>query len=240
MDIEIHGLTKKYITLKALRDISLNVERGESIGLIGSNGAGKTSLLHILMGFIPFDEGIVKILGRSSAHLSAVTKERIGFVAEETSLLPWTNLLDIAALYRHLYNQWDDELLSRFIEDWEIVTDKRMRSMSKGQRRLAELALCFSCHPDILLFDEPFIGLDTVMRLKVLSAMKEMNFQRGTTVFYSSHILSDIEKIADRVIIIREGEFCLDDRISNLKSSVEDTFVHYYGLPRGDSALSEE
>lgn len=240
MDIEVQGLTKRYITLTALRNVSLQVEKGESVGLIGSNGAGKTTLLHILMGFITFDEGSVKILGESSTHLDAATKEKIGFVAEEMSLLPWATLLDIAGLYRHLYSQWDDDMLSHFIDDWEIFTNKRMRSMSKGQRRLAELALCFSCHPCILLLDEPFIGLDAVMRLKVLRVMKEMNSQQGTTIFHSSHILSDIEKIADRVIIIREGEIQLDERISSLKSSVEETFVQYYGLAEGKVARSEE
>ncbi len=240
MDIEIQGLTKRYITLTALRNISLNVAKGESVGLIGSNGAGKTTLLHILMGFITFDEGSAKIVGKSSTHLDAATKEKIGFVAEETGLLPWATLLDIAGLYRHLYSQWDEGLLSHFIDDWEILTDKRMRSMSKGQRRLAELALCFSCHPSVLLLDEPFIGLDAVMRLKVLRVMKEMNSQQGTTIFHSSHILSDIEKIADRVIIIREGEIQLDERISSLKSSVEKTFVQYYGLSKEEVAWSEE
>ncbi len=240
MDVEIQGLTKKYITLTALRNVSLNVARGESVGLIGSNGAGKTTLLHILMGFISYDEGMVKILGKSSAHIDAATKEKIGFVAEEISLLPWATLLDTAGLYRNLYSQWDEDMLARLIEEWEIVADKRMRSLSKGQRRLAEMALCFSCCPAILLLDEPFLGLDAVMRIKVLSVMREMNSQYGTTIFYSSHILSDIEKIANRVIIIRQGEICLDERISKLRSSVEKTFVKYYGLSTEERALSGE
>ncbi|MFQ6091293.1 MAG: ABC transporter ATP-binding protein [bacterium] len=240
MDIEIQDLTKTYITTTALRNVSLNVARGESVGLVGSNGAGKTTLLHILMGFIPFDEGIVNILDAPSANLGAPTKERIGFVAEQSSLLPWATLLDMAGLYENLYSRWDDDMLSRFIDEWEIVADKRMRTMSKGQKRLAELALCFSCHPEILLLDEPFIGLDAVMRFRVLDVMKEMHSQDGTTIFYSSHILSDIEKIAHRVIIIREGEICLDEQISHLKSSVEELFVKHYGLSTEERPLLGE
>lgn len=230
MDIEIEGLTKTYINVTALRDVGLNVERGESVGLIGANGAGKTTMLHVLMGFIPFDEGTVNILGKPSARLDAATKERIGFVAEETGLLPWATLMDMAELYKNLYGYWDEDTLIRFIHEWEIVADKRMRSMSKGQKRLAELALCFSCQPEILVLDEPFIGLDAVMRFNVLSAMKKMNAQQGTTIFYSSHILSDIEKIAKRVVIIRGGEISLDDQITNLGSSVEKAFVQNYGI----------
>lgn len=231
MDIEIEGLTKTYIHVTALRNISLSVERGESVGLVGANGAGKTTMLHALMGFIPFDEGTVKILGKLSAHLDAPTKERIGFVAEETGLLPWATLMDMVELYKNLYSRWDEDMLFRLVDEWEIVADKRMRSMSKGQKRLAELALCLSCRPEILLLDEPFIGLDAVMRFNVLSAMKGMNSQHNTTIFYSSHILSDIEKIATRVIIIRGGEICFDKPICAIESSVEETFISYYDLP---------
>lgn len=217
----------------------MKVASGESVGLVGSNGAGKTTLLHILMGFIPFDEGMVKILGTSSSSINASTKEKIGFVDEETNLLPWATLLDTAGLYKNLYRQWDGDMLLRFIEEWEIVANRRTRSLSKGQRRLAELALCFSCRPAILLLDEPFIGLDAVMRIKVLDAIKEMNSQYGTTIFYCSHILSDIEKIANRVVIIRQGQICLDERISNLGSSVEEMFLKHYGLSAEEELLGE-
>ncbi|UCE18812.1 MAG: ABC transporter ATP-binding protein [Gemmatimonadota bacterium] len=230
MDIEVSNLSKTYITVKALRSVSLSVDRGESVGLVGANGAGKTTLLHILMGFLPFDEGSVKILDKPSARLDAATKERIGFVAEETGLLPWATLMDMAELYKNLYPTWDEDMLDRFIDEWDIVTDKRMRSMSKGQKRLAELALCFSCNPEILVLDEPFVGLDAVMRFSVLSAMKTLNAQQRTTIFYSSHILSDIEKIAKRVIFIRGGKISLDEQIASLKSSVEETFIQNYGI----------
>ena len=223
--------------MTALRNVNLSVERGESVGLIGANGAGKTTLLNVLMGFLPFDEGTVTILGNASSKLDAVTKERLGFVAEETGLLPWATLMDMAELYKNLYPEWDEDTLYRFIDEWKIVADKRMRSMSKGQKRLAELALCFSCQPEILLLDEPFIGLDAVMRFNVLSSMKEMNSQQETTIFYSSHILSDIEKIAQRVIIIRGGEISLDERITSLRSSVEETFIQNYGISTQESEV---
>ena len=234
MDINIQGLTKTYINVTALRSVSLVIEKGESVGLVGANGAGKTTLLHVLMGFIPYDEGTVQILGTSPQRLDAATKERIGFVAEEAGILPWATLMDMAVLYNSLYPKWSDEALFRYINEWDIVPDKRMRAMSKGQKRLAELALCFSCHPEILILDEPFVGLDAVMRFNVLSALKEMNTQQGTTIFYSSHILSDIEKIARRVVIIRSGNISLDKPIQELTASVEETFINNYGVSAED------
>ncbi|MBN2542069.1 ABC transporter ATP-binding protein [bacterium] len=228
--IDVKNLTKRYINFVALNNISFDIGRGELVGLIGSNGAGKSTLLHILMGFISFNEGNVSILGQPLEDLDYRTKENIGFVPEEPSLLPWATTIDTAALYKSLYPEWDEETFQRLIVQWEIVEDKRTRNMSKGQKRLAEIALCLSCQPELLILDEPFVGLDAVMRFDVLDEMKRLNAERETTIFYSTHILSDIEKIAKRLIIIREGEICLDKQISELDSTVEQTFIEHYGL----------
>ena len=125
-------------------------------------------------------------------------------------------------------------MLDRFIDEWEIATEKRIRSMSRGQKRLAELALCFSTCPEILLLDEPFDGLDAVMRIRVMDVMREMNRRQGTTLFYSSHILSEIGKIAERLIVLREGEIHLDGKIADLDSSVDETFTRLYDLESGE------
>lgn len=234
MNIHVQNLTKEYVSQTALWDLSLAVECGESVGLVGSNGAGKTTLISILIGFLPFDRGEASILGKSSAEMDGATRERIGFVPEETGLLPWATLSDLAGLYATLYHRWDRRMLDRFIDEWEIATEKRIRSMSRGQKRLAELALCFSTCPEILLLDEPFDGLDAVMRIRVMDVMREMNRRQGTTLFYSSHILSEIGKIAERLIVLREGEIHLDGKIADLDSSVDETFTRLYDLESGE------
>lgn len=232
-DIDVAGLIKEYLACTALNGVTLSVDRGESIGLLGSNGAGKSTLLHILMGFTAWDGGSAAILGSPCGDLDAAVMQRVGFVAEEASLPPWATLRELAGLYASLYSRWDTEQLDRFIEEWDVLTDRRMNNLSKGQRRIVELALCFSCRPDLLLLDEPFSGLDAVMRRNVIQLIGEMN-REGRTIVYSSHILSDVEKIADRIIILREGEICLDARRCELGESVEEAFVRHYGLDDED------
>jgi len=228
--IELEGVTKEYLEETALWNVSLAVGEGESVGLIGSNGAGKTTLLNIVMGFLPYEEGVVSVLGASPPPLPAAVRARIGFVPEDSGLPPWAKVRDLASLHRALYPAWDDERLEAFASEWEIPTGRRLLALSKGQRRLAELALCFSARPDLLLLDEPFVGLDAVMRLRVSETIRSLNRESGATVLYSSHILSDIERIAERVVIIREGEIGLDEKIESIGVSVEEAFIAEYGL----------
>jgi ABC-2 type transport system ATP-binding protein len=231
MDIEIKGLTKIYVSIAALQDVHLTVERGESVGLLGSNGAGKTTLLHILMGFTSFDRGMVKLLGRPSASLDAATKEQVGFISEEIGVLPWASLWDLSALYRQLYHNWDEELFDRYVQEWQLMAEKPMRALSKGQQRLAELALCFSCHPRALLMDEPFSGLDAVMRIEVLRELQQMRRRAEVTILCTSHILTDVEKLVERAVILRLGRVCLDQALSQLGSPLEEVFMRYYRRP---------
>ncbi len=232
-DIGVAGLIKEYLVCGALDGVTFSVARGESIGLLGSNGAGKSTLLHILMGFTTSGGGTASIFGLPCGELDRSTKERIGFVAEEASLPPWATLRELAGLYASLYSRWDGNLLDHFIDEWEILPDRRMNNLSKGQKRIAELALCFSCRPDLLLLDEPFSGLDAVMRRDVIRLIGEMSGE-GRTIVYSSHILSDIERIADRIIILRKGEICLDARRADLGESVEEAFFRHYNLDDED------
>ncbi len=230
--IELQGVTKEYLEETALWDVSLLIGTGERVGLVGSNGAGKTTLLNIVMGFLPYDEGRVSVLGAVPPGLPAAVRARIGFIPEDSGLPPWATLADLAALHRSLYPRWDSERFAGFVAGWEVPSERRLLTLSKGQRRLAELALCLGSRPDVLILDEPFVGLDAVMRLRVAETIRSQSAADGTTVFYSSHILSDIEKIADRIVIIREGEIGLDEKIAGMTVSVEEAFIAQYGLDR--------
>ncbi|MBN1755591.1 ABC transporter ATP-binding protein [bacterium] len=228
--IEVKELTKSYFNLIALNKIGFTIAQGEAVGLIGSNGAGKTTLMHILIGFLGYDEGEAFLLGKRCSEMDISTKQKVGFVPEEHGLLPWANLLELASLYRNLYPEWNQDLIEQFIDEWGLQPEKRLRTLSKGQKRLTELALCFSCQPRVLLLDEPFIGLDAVMRLKVFGILNELNQKQGTTIFYSSHILPDVERIARRIIIIKEGISLLDSSIRDLHEPLESLFAKLYDL----------
>lgn len=231
--IEVSDLTKEYLTLTALSAVCFTVHPGESVGLLGSNGAGKSTLLHVLMGFLVPDDGEALLFGVPPSRMSTREKERVGFVPEDSGLPPWATLEETARLFSSLYHRWSRKRFDRLIDEWEIPADQRLNTLSRGERRLAELALCFSTRPDLFLFDEPLQGLDAVMRIRVINELKEMIRRDGITLFCSSHILSDVEKLAERILIIRAGEIALDERIDRLNESIEDRFFDLYGVADG-------
>jgi ABC-2 type transport system ATP-binding protein len=230
--IEVASLSKDYGSLKALDNVTFKIEPGESVGLIGANGAGKSTLINILMGFTSYDfeQCNASILGNSCKSVGPELKQRIGYVAEEVALLPWSSLMDTAELYSTLYPSWDRSFLEELIKELDIQPYKPVKSMSKGQRRLADLALCLSIRPEILLLDEPFSSLDALMRLKVMDILRRLNREFKTTMLYSTHILSEVNKIAHRIIILNRGKLVQDKAIDDLDGSVEKEFVDKYGL----------
>jgi len=228
--IAVRDLAKEYLTLTALQGVSLDVARGESVGLLGSNGAGKSTLLHILIGLLRPDAGEARVFGRDPFHLPREWKERIGFVPEETGLPPWATIESLARLFAGLFRRWDEEAFRGYVEGWDLEPGQSIRSLSKGERRLAELALTFATRPELILLDEPFHGLDAVMRILVLDEIRRIGRDEGATIFYSSHILTDVERIAGRIVILRAGEIVLDRPTAELGETVEEAFVRLYGV----------
>ena len=228
--IQIRNLSKSYGTHKALDNVSLSIEEGEKVGLIGANGAGKSTLLNILLRIIPYDSGEIRVLGKPLRKTDYHLREKIGFVSEDVSLIPWASTCEIADLYQHLYPEWNQPYLEKLMAEWKIDPSRRLKTMSKGQKKLCELALCLASRPSLLRLDEPFANLDAVMRIQVVNALLELNARHKTAIFYSSHILSEMERIAKRIIIIKDGAVCCDQRVNPASGSIEDAFAQYYGL----------
>lgn len=226
--IAIDGLVKEYATVAALQGISLRIDRGEIAALLGSNGAGKSTLFYILMGFRRPTAGSASVFGLDPFSLPESARAKIVFVPEEGALPPWASANDVARLYRHLYPQFDAAALQRMLDAWGLSPPARLATLSKGERRLTELAVALSCRPTLLLLDEPFAGLDLVMRIGVIDELRDLNRSMETTILYSSHILSDVEKIARRVIILRAGEITVDQSLEELDEPLEALFLRQY------------
>jgi ABC-2 type transport system ATP-binding protein len=238
--IRADKLTKTYVTAPALKAVSFDVCAGESVAILGANGAGKTTLFNLLLGLlapdVPPDGGSCTVLGVPGDRLTPETKARIGFIADHAGSIPWATVKDLARLNRGLYPGWDQERYLRLVGDWDIDAGRRMNALSKGQKRLAEFALTLSHHPDLLVLDEPFNGLDAVMRIRVQSLLRQMQKHDGTTILYATHILSEVTEVGDRMIVLRKGEIVTDVRLADLRESVEQCFVRLYGL--ADAAAS--
>lgn len=232
--IEARKLTRTYDNKKALLSFDISVYPGESVALLGANGAGKTTLINILLGIInpdsPPDGGESFVMGCVSSSLTPSIKSRIGLISADARPAPWASAMDLAAFYSSIYSGWDAGWFVRCSEEWEIDTKKRLQLLSKGQRRLAEIALVTSIKPKLLVLDEPFDGLDAVNRIGIHRLFRQMQRESGATILYTTHVLEEVGKLADRVVIMRNGMKVVDCAMDALPQSLEQVFRTHYRI----------
>ncbi|MCS6963039.1 ABC transporter ATP-binding protein [Thermoflexus sp.] len=203
--IEIHGLTKSYGRVRALRGVDLAVQRGEIFGFLGPNGAGKTTTIRCMLDLIRPDGGTIRILGLDPQKDPVTVRARTGYLPGELYLDE--NLTVEEAL--HLFNalrrgRADWSFVRRLAERLDLDLHQRIRNLSKGNKQKVGVIQALMHRPELLLLDEPTLGLDPLMQREVLRLLREAQAE-GATVFFSSHILSEVEAVADRVAIIRQG-----------------------------------
>lgn len=226
--ISCSNVSKTFITIKALANISLIVHRGESVALVGANGAGKSTLFNILLGLLQPDDGTCSILGVDTEKITPDIRAAIGFIADHASPVPWASSDDIARLYSSLYLKWSNELYSELMTSWSIDRTRRLNQLSKGQKRLAEIALTAAVQPDIIILDEPFDGLDAIMRIQIQRLLRQFQKEKNVTILYATHILSEIYSVADRMIILRNGTIMHDSMLKEGMESPENVFIRLY------------
>lgn len=226
--IRCKDIHKSYATLNALSKIEIEIEQGESVAIIGANGAGKTTLFNIMLGLLRPTTGYCEICGVQSSMITPKIRENIGFVADHASPIPWATTSDIAKLYSSLYKKWNKKLFLENMEAWGVDAYRRMNQLSKGQKRLAEIALITATNPEVLILDEPFNGLDAVMRITIQRLLKKLQNENKMTIVYATHIITELPSIADRMIVLRYGEKLFDKKLSAFNESPEEVFVHLY------------
>jgi ABC-2 type transport system ATP-binding protein len=228
--IQLQNISKQFGTTPALRAVNLSVEQGESVVIVGANGAGKTTLFNIVLGLVSPDEGVCTVLGKRSTGYTSTMRQRIAFVADHASPVPWASALDIAKLYAHLYTGWNQACFDELTSAWNLDSTKRLNTLSKGQKRLAEIALVAASQPDIVVLDEPFNGLDAVMRIQIQRLLRRMQKERGATILHATHILAEVRTLADRMVTLRAGEIVfdtsLDDRSLDPVEIFHDLYKH--------------
>jgi ABC-2 type transport system ATP-binding protein len=226
--ISCRNIVKFYDSVKALSDVSFSVEQGESLSVVGANGAGKTTLFNIIMGFNRPDEGVCKIFGTNTEQITPSLREKIGLIADHASPVPWASANDIARLYSSLYKGWNKDIFLENVALWKIDIYRKLNQLSKGQKRLAEIALVVATVPQLLILDEPFNGLDSVMRISIQRLLKKMQKQDKMTIVYSTHIISELSSVADRMLVLRSGMNVFDRRLSDFSEKPEEIFVRFY------------
>jgi ABC-2 type transport system ATP-binding protein len=217
--IEAVELRKSFTGHEALCGLNLNVPRGSVFGFLGRNGAGKTTTIRILMGLAKADRGEARIFGIAPGddNSGALLRRRIGFVPEDKELYPYMTVEQVIGFSRPFFPHWRDDLESRYLNAFDLPPKKKIPDLSKGMRSKLMLLLAIARGSELLVLDEPTDGLDPVMAEELLRELIRLSASDGTTIFFSSHQLAEVEQIADRITIINQGRSIVSGELEDLK-----------------------
>jgi len=219
--IKVENLVKYFDGRCVLDGINFTVPRGCIYGLLGRNGAGKTTIIRILLGLEPVTRGRTFLLDTESPNLSPKVRGRIGCVAEGHNLIQNYKVERLIKLCKDLSLQWNDESFGHLIETFRLPMDRKVRDLSMGMRAQLNLSLAMAIEPELLILDDPTLGLDTVARRQFLELAIEVIQKQDRTILFCSHILSDVERIADRIGILTAGKLVVDCPMEQLKERIK-------------------
>ena len=233
--LRIENLVKRFDSVPILKGIDAEVRRGDVVGLLGLNGAGKTTLLETALGFAIPDEGSVTLFGQaSSAIADEQVKHRIGFVPQQDELIETMKGKEFLGLISKFYASWNHELVTRLAGEWDVPLTKPARELSVGQRQKLSILAALGHEPDLIVLDEPVASLDPLARRRFLQELIDFVSGGERTILFSTHIVSDLERIANRVWILKDGALVVDEALDKLKeSTVEIRQAVGSALPRG-------
>ncbi len=237
--IKIENLVKYYDGRCILDGIDLSIPKGCIYGLLGRNGVGKTTLIRILLGLESPTRGQTYLLGTESGELSAKTRGRTGYVAEGHNLIQNYKVDRLISLCKSLSVKWNQDFLNHLLQMFRLPRDRRIKQLSSGMRAQLNLSLAMAMDPELLILDDPTLGLDTVARRQFLELAIELLGQDGRTILFSSHILSDVERIADRIGILLAGKLVVDCPLEQLKERVTKLRLIFPEKPPADLYLTD-
>ena len=224
--IEIKNLKKKYDNNFELGEINLEIPSGYIIGLIGENGAGKTTLIKSILNIIKPEYGEIKIFDKNNKKYEPVVKEDIGVVLDGMFFPEILTPNDINSIMKDIYKNWDKELFYKYLNNFKLQSNKKIKDLSKGMRKKLEIATALSHKPKLLILDEPTSGLDPVIRDDILDIFLDFIKDEEHTILLSTHITSDLEHIADEIIFIDRGKIILNEN--------KDELLDNYGILKCD------
>jgi ABC-2 type transport system ATP-binding protein len=217
--IEIDNLVVTYGSKRAVDGLSLKVPAGSIFGFLGPNGAGKTTTIKTLLGLRKPDAGSARVLGHDIVAESTELRAHIGYVSEANSLYDHLTVREMNAFYRSTARKWDQAIFERYIQMFGLPVQSKVKQLSNGMKRQLALSLAMGNDPDLLILDEPTSGLDPIARHDLLNRLTGEIAAEGKTVFFCSHILSEVEAVADWIGIIKDGKLVISDELDHLKQS---------------------
>lgn len=216
--MEFNNIRRAYTRgINVLDGVSFSLEPGEVVGLLGKNGAGKTTLIRIAMGMLEPQNGSVRLFGLDPRKDPVSVKKRVGYVSEDQILPEFLKVREVIKLHRGLFSTWDHDLERQLLERFDVPMNAKIKTLSKGQARQVALLCAVAHRPELLLLDEPAGGLDPAVRREFLETAIQLLNEAGTTILFSSHYMSDVERLAGRIVMIHEGKVLLDNELDDLR-----------------------
>jgi ABC-2 type transport system ATP-binding protein len=219
--LEITNLSKIYNGFK-LDNLNLELPSGCIMGVIGENGAGKSTTIKLILDIIHKDSGSIKIFGKDNCSMSKELKEQIGVVLDESCFPENLNLKDIGKIMKSIYKTWNGEVFQTYVKKFSLTSDKAIKDYSKGMKMKLSIAVALSHNPKLLILDEATGGLDPIVREEILDVFWEFVQDESRSILISSHILSDLEKICDYIAFIHKGKLVFNEQ--------KDALSEKYGL----------
>jgi ABC-2 type transport system ATP-binding protein len=220
--IQISDLTRRFGAKTALDGVSLSLPRGGVYGLVGANGAGKTTLIRHILGLLKAESGSVRVFGADPVDDPVAVLSRLGYLSEENDLPDWMRVDELIAYSRAFYPRWDDAYAEELRKMFALDPAARIKNLSKGQKARAGLTIALAHRPELLVLDEPSSGLDPIVRRDILNAVMRTIADEGRTVLFSSHLLDEVEQVADHVTMISHGRILLSAPLAEIKASHQD------------------
>ncbi|GGG31955.1 ABC transporter ATP-binding protein [Lysinibacillus alkalisoli] len=206
--IEFHNVSKKFASFE-IDQLNLKVKKGYITGFIGTNGAGKSTIIKMIMNILQPDTGDVHVFGLQQPQAEKVIKSRLGFVYDQNIFYPWLNLQEIQKMIAPTYPTWDQATFLHYVEQFELPMKKAIKHFSKGMQTKASLAIALSHHAELLIMDEPTAGLDPAFRMELMAIFQQVMVEEGRSIFFSTHTTSDLERYADYIVVLDQGKILL-------------------------------
>lgn len=226
--LQISNLTKNYQNF-SLKGITMTLEKGYIMGFIGPNGSGKSTTIKLIMNLIKKDSGSINIFGMDNEKGELAIKERIGFVYDENHFYEELTVKEMKDFIRPFYTRWDEKIFQRYATDFELPFNEKISHLSKGMKMKFSLAIALSHHAELFIMDEPTSGLDPLVRSELLEVFQALLQDENKSIFFSTHITSDLDKIADYITLIHNGQIIL--------SETKDELLEEHCLVKGNKSL---
>ncbi len=234
--IEMTGVNRAFGGKTAVSNMNLRVKRGSIYGFLGRNGAGKTTTIKLLAGLIWPDSGTIRVNGVEPAKFTVEDRRKIGYVSEKQMLMPSLRVKRLIEFTSSFYPDWDFALCDRVLKKFKIDPAQRIKNLSQGTQRQVAMLLALAQRPDLLILDEPAANLDVVARREFLDEVLDLIREEGKSVFISTHILSDVERVADEIGIMADGALKISESLDTLKETVKR--VRFYDFAAGTNGFT--